>query len=76
MLAELLERVALQQISAKNAICEMEKWAQYPWEEKELADAFHALVHFDSDADIQEENQEYATTATNGLLERARKLRS
>jgi hypothetical protein len=76
MLADLLEKVAHHQISAFDAMRVMEEWAQYPWGENDLTDGFHAIVHFESDTDIRQDNHECAATMDAGLLERARRLRA
>ncbi len=75
MLADLLDKVTHQEISASDALREMDRWREYPWKEKELSDAFHLLCHFDADADIRQKDPEFAALTTSQLLERSKKLR-
>ena len=73
--ADLLETVAQGRVTATAALSEAKKWKNVSWREPLLRDAWHALVHYDDDADIREKNPKYAQGQRNGMLVWAKRLR-
>ncbi len=74
-LAELLEKVASDQMSAEEALARLEEWPDTLWKERLLSDSRHFLYHFRDDADIRAKEPKYARMQHEGLLTWAQRLR-
>ena len=74
-MAELLEDVANRKIAAEDALEQTKTWPEALWKEKILADAWHALKHFEIDSDVSAESIKFAQHQTKSLLSWAKLLR-
>ena len=74
-LAALLESVVAGRLPAGEALAETEKWADVPWKERLLNHAWHALVHYEHDADIRSRDPSYAQSQREGLRMWMKRLR-
>jgi len=72
--ASLLDAVAEGRLSSAEALACTEQWTDVPWNEKVFADAYHALQHFEADADIRAKDAEYAKSQIAGLRSFSAKL--
>ena len=73
--AQLLEQVATELESSGSALQQLETWVNFPWHDELIADAYHQLVHFDSDADIREQSMKQDQMQKEWLLRWSRRLR-
>ena len=73
---DLLLRVAHGETTADDAVraTEAQEWNDIPWEEREINNAWHTLVHFQIDSDIRARDSKYDAALRAQLLEHARKL--
>lgn len=53
--------------SAREVLEDSAVWAGVSFGDKLVADAFHALQHFDHDEDIRQKDEEYAQAQRDGL---------
>jgi hypothetical protein len=73
-LARILRRVAAGEIIPKEAISEVNVWTDINWREKDFAEAYHHLQHYEIDSDIRAKKPAYAENQQSALLRCARKL--
>ena len=74
-MAELLEKVAGDTITAEEAINQTTAWPTATWNDRILADAWHALKHFEIDRDAFGKSVKLAQIQTKSLLRWAKLLR-
>jgi hypothetical protein len=72
--ADLLTEVADGSVSPQVALARIEEWTDVPWREGALRDAYHALKHFEIDADIRAKDPAYAAQQVSGLRRCAERL--
>jgi hypothetical protein len=74
-MAELLEKVLENKITAEEALKQTNSWPKTLWEDQILADAWHALKHFEIDRDVTAKNAKLAQLQTKSLLRWVKLLR-
>ena len=58
-LAKLLESVIEERMHPMNAMKEVERWNDLPWESHDVSVAVHALARFHLDGDLRQKYPEY-----------------
>jgi hypothetical protein len=74
--ASILVDVADGRLSSAEALFRIRQLAELPWTDQDLADAFEAMQHFDSDADIRHREPEYEASQIAALRAFADVLRA
>lgn len=74
-LAELLEKVAIGEITSQEAVSRMLGLSELPKNDKVISGAWEHLMHFHADADIRAKEPKYARMQHEGLLTWAQRLR-
>lgn len=74
-LASLLDGLAAGVLTADDALDQIRRLTGVDWIQKDFADAFHAVQHFATDADIRAREPDYAGAQSNGLRAFASRLR-
>jgi len=59
VVASILADVADGRLGSAEALSRIRQLAELPWTDQDFADAFEAMQHFDSDADIRHREPEY-----------------
>jgi len=75
-LADLLERVVDGKLEAIDALKQADKWADMPWERRDVNLAMHTLMRFHIDTDIRENNSDYDEDMKHSLLLHVSNLRA
>jgi hypothetical protein len=73
-LAGLLIELVNGNVTSAEALRRAETWNDLPWKEKLFEDIYHALKHYEIDADIRARDSAYADSQTAGLRRWAEKL--
>jgi hypothetical protein len=67
-LADLLQQVVDGKWNAGDALDTCESWTDAPWEEREVNDAWHTLMHFNIDQDIRLKDPNYDSSMRQALV--------
>jgi hypothetical protein len=73
--AEIIERVLAGRLSASDALARAEAEA-WPADDRLISNAWHALMHYQADADIRERDDGYAEWQRQDLSAHVAKLRA
>ena len=74
-LANLIDDIVAGKTSMADATRIMEEWVDFPWKERLINDAWHALTHFEIDQDIRDRQPEYDSRMKKQLRSLAENLR-